>query len=151
MSGPAYGEGPHWISDRTKSLEIKYGAEGIASEAGCPARTLPEIFQLAVEKRGDKLALSVEREGLEPLAPGSRKAPPPLPLDQWNQKTYKEYYDEICTTGRAMMALGLQKHDGVNIYGFNSPEWLCGAVGGVFAGGIDAGKKTKTTFRYLCL
>lgn len=141
-SGPEYKEGPHWICDRTKSIQVKYAAEGIASEAGCPSRTLCEIFQQAVEKRGDKKALSVERAGLEPLAAGSRKAPPPLPLEDWEQQTYKQYYDNICVAGRAMMTLGLERYDGVNIYGFNSPEWLIGSMGGVFAGGIDAGKTT---------
>jgi hypothetical protein len=107
---------------------------------------LAEVFKLAVEKRGDKVALQVERNGLEPLAPGSKKAPPPLPLENWTKQTYKEYYDQICLAGRAMLVLGLEKYDGVNIYGFNSPEWFAGAIGGVFAGGIDAGECTVFFF-----
>jgi len=35
--------------------------------------------------------------------------------------------------------LGLERFDGVNVYGFNSPEWFMGQMGCIFAGGIAAG------------
>jgi len=38
-----------------------------------------------------------------------------------------------------MMSLGLDKHQGVNIFGFNSPEWLLAEMGCIFAGGKAAG------------
>ena len=34
---------------------------------------------------------------------------------------------------------GLQQHDAVNIWGFNSPEWVIGEMGAIFAGGKAAG------------
>jgi len=40
---------------------------------------------------------------------------------------------------RAFISLGLERYDGVNIYGFNSPEWFVGEMAAIFAGGIAAG------------
>ena len=40
------------------------------------------------------------------------------------------------------MAVGFQKHDIINIIGFNSPEWVIADVGAIFAGGIAAGVYT---------
>jgi len=137
-SGPKYeqGAGPFWTSDCKQAIPPKFAQKGLASEAECPARTLMQVFQEATAKFGDKPAMAVER-GLAP--PEGRNAPPALPLGDWDARTYQQYYDECLTVGKAMMALGLERFDGVNIYGFNSPEWFMGELGAIFAGGIAAG------------
>ena len=68
-----------------------------------------------------------------------KTVPPALPLDKWQSWTFGQYYEECRTVARAMMALGLQPYDGVNVFGFNSPEWLMGEMGAIMAGGIAAG------------
>lgn len=55
---------------------------------------------------------------------GKKEIPPSLPLAEWRTWTFSAYYEECRTAAKAMLALGLQPFDGVNIYGFNSPEWL---------------------------
>ena len=34
---------------------------------------------------------------------------------------------------------GLEPFDGVNVFGFNSPEWLMGELAAIMAGGVAAG------------
>ena len=67
------------------------------------------------------------------------KAPESLPLDTWQSWTYKQYYDDACSVGKAMIKLGVDKFDSVNIFGFNSPEWFLADVGAIFCGAKAAG------------
>lgn len=86
--------------------------------------------------KSGKAALAVERPC--PAIEG-KKVPPALPRDQWKTWSNKEYFEECRTAAKAMMAMGLKQFDGVNIYGFNAPEWFMGEMAGIFAGGIAAG------------
>jgi len=152
-SGPKYSRenGPHFTTDRSVAITPKYSDKGIASEADCPARTLMQVFQQAVEKSGDKVAMSIERNL---PAPDGKVPPSALPREEWTTHTYKQYYDECLTVGRAMIALGLERFDGVNIYGFNSPEWFMGEMASIFAGGIAAGiypSDTADQVQYKCM
>eukprot|EP00937_MAST-01D_sp_MAST-1D-sp2_P000464 g464.t1 len=130
--------GPYAFSDRTKEMKPRLAEKGVASAVGCPASTLPALFKLAAEKKGEQVALQVERaDGLEFVK--GQPVPPALPLDQWTKWTFAEYYAECRTAARAFMALGLERFDGVNIFGFNSPEWFMGEMAGIMAGGVAAG------------
>jgi long-chain-fatty-acid--CoA ligase ACSBG len=40
---------------------------------------------------------------------------------------------------KAFIALGLEPHASVAIFGFNSPEWIIAEIGAIFAGGVAAG------------
>jgi len=40
---------------------------------------------------------------------------------------------------RGFLHLGLEKMDSVNIFGFNSPEWIIAELGAITAGGMAAG------------
>ena len=129
---------PFASSDRTKAGEIRLApeAKSPASIVGCPPTTIPKLFKEAVGTVGDKDALMVER----PLpALVDKTVPGPLKLADWKKWTFAEYYQECRTAARAMMALGLQEFDGVNIFGFNSPEWLMGELAAIMAGGVAAG------------
>ena len=70
---------------------------------------------------------------------GKNVVPPSAALAQWKTWSYGEYYQDCRLAARAMVALGLQAFDGVNIYGFNSPEWVMAQLSGIMAGGIAAG------------
>ena len=54
-------------------------------------------------------------------------------LQNW---TYNEYLKDIGNAAKAFLALGLDRHNGVAIWGFNSPEWFIGDVAAIFAGGV---------------
>ena len=62
-----------------------------------------------------------------------------MPPTQWRTWSFQQYYDDIKTVGRAMLSLGLDRHASVNIWGFNSPQWLLAEMGAIFAGGKAAG------------
>lgn len=39
------------------------------------------------------------------------------------------------TTAKAFIALGLEAHNSVCIFGFNAPEWFFSDIGAIMAGG----------------
>lgn len=124
---------PFWQTDCKEPMEVLLSKEGVASEKPC---TLIDWFRKVRDTKGDKAALAVERP-CPAISDG--KAPPALPLAQWKTWTYKQYYEECAIAAKAMMALGLEATDGVNIYGFNAPEWFMGQLSGIMAGGIAGG------------
>lgn len=126
-------KGPFWTTDCKAENAPLVAQKGVASVEPV---TVISWFKKMVADKGDKVALAVERP-CPPLVKG--KAPPPLPKDQWKTWTNKQYFEESCTAAKAMIALGLEDHDGVNVYGFNSPEWFMGQISAVFSGGICAG------------
>ena len=133
-----YKTGQHWSYDVNTVAPIRFAAKGIASEAGCPATTVPRLFQKAVETSGSNPALRIEQP-CPPFNAEEKKAAPSAPFDNWKTWTYKQYYDETSLVARAFLSLGLQRKDAVCIYGFNSPEWVMAEQGGIMAGGIAAG------------
>lgn len=128
-----WNKGKHWQSDRTELAPVHLSKKGPAAKE---PETITDLFVRAIKKRGSKLALCVERP--VPALDG-KKVPPASPIETWKSWTYQAYYDDCRVTARAFMALGLKTHGGVNIFGFNSPEWLISAMGGMMAGGICAG------------
>mmetsp|Transcript_49195 Transcript_49195/g.72149 ORF Transcript_49195/g.72149 Transcript_49195/m.72149 type:complete len:764 (-) Transcript_49195:375-2666(-) len=129
---------PYASSDRKKVMapRVALDPKSPASNEGCPPATLPQLFKEAVGEKKDMIALMVER----PLpAIVGKVVPPALPLAQWKSWTFGQYYDECRTVARAMIALGLEPFDGVNVFGFNSPEWLMGELAAIMAGGVAAG------------
>lgn len=117
-------------------MPIRFARDGLASKEGVPAMTIPQVFQLAVETKGNKVALRVERP-VPPLE--GKKVPPPLPLDQWKRWTYQQYYEETKQAAKALMSLGVEQFGSVNIWGTNSPEWFLADLAAIFAGGKAAG------------
>jgi long-chain-fatty-acid--CoA ligase ACSBG len=76
------------------------------------------IFYNFPQDAGDRPAMAVKREGK---------------LVTWN---YTEYLRDITSVAKAFIHLGLEHHNGVAIWGFNSPEWFISDVAAIFAGGV---------------
>eukprot|EP01064_Diplonema_japonicum_P032491 TRINITY_DN6117_c0_g1_i1.p1 TRINITY_DN6117_c0_g1~~TRINITY_DN6117_c0_g1_i1.p1 ORF type:complete len:667 (+),score=215.84 TRINITY_DN6117_c0_g1_i1:54-2003(+) len=53
--------------------------------------------------------------------------------------TYDEYRVDVRKAAKSLIHLGLKQHEVVLVMGFNSPEWVIGAVAAITAGGIEAG------------
>ena len=144
-----YDKGPFAVTMADGEATIRLAAEGIGSKATEPT-TIPEVFRLAAERKGDKIAMRVE----SPVPPlDGKKAPPPVPLDQWKSWTYSQYYAETRQAAKAMIALGFAAFDSCNIWGFNSPEWFLGDLGAILAGGKAAGiypTDTKDQVAFKC-
>mmetsp|Transcript_2807 Transcript_2807/g.4055 ORF Transcript_2807/g.4055 Transcript_2807/m.4055 type:complete len:753 (-) Transcript_2807:377-2635(-) len=114
----------------------KKGAGANGADGGAPSVTMIEAFQMAVKKWGDKPAIRVERP--VPSA-GSGEVPPSAPAEEWKTWTFKEYYEECRRAAKGYMKLGAVRYDGVNILGFNSPEWFMGEMSSMMIGGKVAG------------
>jgi len=89
--------------------------------------TVMEIFKQCVEKHGDRVALNTKING------------------QWQEMTWKAYYDRILITARAFMALGLEQGKAVSILGTNCPQWFISNMAGIFAGAVPGGIYTTNS------
>jgi long-chain-fatty-acid--CoA ligase ACSBG len=59
--------------------------------------------------------------------------------DVWETHTWNEYRAKVDCFAKALMSLGFQAHDAVNIIGFNAPSWFFANMGAIAAGGVAAG------------
>lgn len=113
-----YDQGPFCGSERQFRQEIRKSKAGVAGHA---PRTVMDLFAKCVKRCGDRLALKA-----------------------CNGKTWtwKQYYADVRTCGRALIHLGFEPHECVNILGFNCREWLVFNCGAIAAGGMAAGVYT---------
>jgi len=131
-----YTQGPFSTINGTVALPIQYAKAGIASKEVTPARTIIDMFKSVADKHGDRPALRVER----PVPPlNGKEWPPALPMEEWKCWTYKEYYNDVVKAAKSLLKIGVQQHDAVNIFGFNSPEWFVGEMCAIFVGAKAAG------------
>lgn len=137
-------KGPFWTTDRSQ------GKEPVLSKAGQGAQepmTIIDFFKKTCKNKGAKAALCVER----PLPKlDGKKWPPALPLGEWKTWSFTQYYDDVILASKALIALGLERGDGVSIFGFNAPEWFMGQMSAIFAGGIAAGIYPSDTPEQVC-
>jgi len=128
---------PYVTCDGSALSSIRFAKIGIASEKETPARTMIQVFQQAVNRHGDKVALRIER----PVPPlGSNKQwPPALPLSQWKCWTFQEYYDDCFAAACSLVQIGVAQHDSVCVFGFNAPEWHISQNAAIMAGAKIAG------------
>jgi long-subunit acyl-CoA synthetase (AMP-forming) len=90
-------------------------------------RTIMEVMKGTVGKFGDKIALKTKLKG------------------NWEENTWQVYYDQVRTTARAFMALGLEKDSTISILGNNRPQWFISNMAAIFAGGIPGGIYTTNS------
>ncbi|XP_059107994.1 long-chain-fatty-acid--CoA ligase ACSBG2-like [Peromyscus eremicus] len=83
--------------------------------------TIPELFQESVERFGAYPALA-SKNG-----------------KKWDTLTFSQFYEACRKAARSLIKLGLQRFHGVGILGFNSSEWVIGAIGAILAGGLCVG------------
>eukprot|EP00931_Biecheleriopsis_adriatica_P088920 TRINITY_DN63141_c0_g1_i1.p1 TRINITY_DN63141_c0_g1~~TRINITY_DN63141_c0_g1_i1.p1 ORF type:complete len:806 (+),score=185.22 TRINITY_DN63141_c0_g1_i1:78-2420(+) len=130
--------GPWYRCQPNAEVKPRMAKMGLASEEKSPPQTLPEILrQVANGAKGEEEFLKVERP-LPPLDKDS-KPPPALPRDEWTTWTFEEVLEEAENAAKGFIRLGLQMHESVNVWGFNSPEWFLSTYGANFAGAKVAG------------
>jgi len=118
-------------TDASKEVPVQLAKDGVGAET---PQTLNELFKKAAQNGGSKLALRVERP-CPPFVKGQ-----PCPKGEWKPTwTWKEYYESVRLASKAFIAAGLQPHEAVAIYGFNSPEWLMSELAAIMTGGVAAG------------
>ncbi len=89
--------------------------------------TLMEEFKKTADQFAEKPAMKTKVNG------------------QWEETTWKAYYQQVRTTARAFMALGLEKGKSVSILGYNCPQWYISNLAAIFAGGIPSGIYTTNS------
>lgn len=131
------GEGPFSTTDRTREATIKFSEVGAGSRSETPATTIPAVFKACVDKCGAAPAMRKENV---PETLGKGETPPACPpVDEWQTRTWNQYYAECMDAAQAFISFGLERFDAVTIYGFNSPEWIMAEMACILAGGISAG------------
>ena len=85
------------------------------------AISVPSVFKDICSKYMERVSLAVKRN------------------DEWLKWTYDRLYQDVNKVAKGFIKLGLQKHFGVGIMGFNSPEWTMAKLGAIQAGGIGVG------------
>ncbi|KAF7287733.1 hypothetical protein GWI33_003371 [Rhynchophorus ferrugineus] len=113
-------------TDPEGSVRLRIPNSGKAIET-LPPISVPGYFQRTVDRFPNKVAL------------GWKEA------DTWKTFTYKEYLNEVRTTAKAFIHLGLEEKHSVCILGFNSVEWFLSDLGAIFAGGIAVGIYTTNS------
>ncbi|CAK9091176.1 Long-chain-fatty-acid--CoA ligase ACSBG2 (Acyl-CoA synthetase bubblegum family member 2) (Arachidonate--CoA ligase ACSBG2) [Durusdinium trenchii] len=131
------GSGPFWTCESDGEKNVLFAETGVASEAETPSVTLIQYFDKAVKRRPNKVAMRTEN--MPALKKGEEIPEPIDDLKQWKSWTWKQYKADCRKMAKAMIAVGMEQHDAVNIFGFNSPEWFIGMMGAIFAGGKAAG------------
>lgn len=130
------GPGPWFTCKPNGEMPPRCSKSGLSSREESPPSTLQQKLKICAETKGDKPALKVERP-VPALVDG--KAPPALPEPEWTTWTFKQYYDDARTVAKAFVKLGFQPFDTVNVWGFNSPEWMLSALAAGFGGGKVGG------------
>lgn len=143
QQGPAcvydYGAnaGPRFVCSPSGEMPPRVSAAGISSAEKSPPTTLPQLMEDAAKKSGGQSAFMVERP-LPPLT-ADNKAPPALPLEEWQRWDFAQYRADVRSAAAGFIKLGFQQHESVSVWGFNSPEWVMSAIGASYAGGKVAG------------
>ena len=63
----------------------------------------------------------------------------------WEDTTWRGYAENVRALAKALIAAGVQPHEGVAIVGFNAPEWIYADLGAILAGAIPAGIYTTSS------
>lgn len=112
---------PVSTSDLTQAVQIRSSTQ---EQGQIAPKTIMEHFNATVEQHGHSPALhyKMNKEATE-----------------WKVWTWKEYREQADAFGIALIALGCNKFDCVNILGFNSPYWFFANFGSIAAGCVPAG------------
>ncbi|MDA3898035.1 MAG: AMP-binding protein [Desulfobacteraceae bacterium] len=89
--------------------------------------TIMEAMKSTVDKFGNKVALKTKING------------------EWTEMTWNEYYNQVRTTARAFIGLGLEVGNAISILGNNCPQWFISDLAGIFAGGVPGGIYTTNS------
>eukprot|EP00930_Biecheleria_cincta_P024215 TRINITY_DN17359_c0_g1_i1.p1 TRINITY_DN17359_c0_g1~~TRINITY_DN17359_c0_g1_i1.p1 ORF type:complete len:784 (-),score=160.71 TRINITY_DN17359_c0_g1_i1:269-2620(-) len=132
------GPGPWYACLPNSEVPPRFAGLGSASSEHCPPETLPQLMsKAAMGAKGEEDFMKVE----DPLPPLDKdgKAPPALEADDWKTWSFEDAFNESKQAAKGFITLGLQQFDSVNIWGFNSPEWLMSSYAANMAGAKVAG------------
>lgn len=107
-----------WTTDIKNELPIFLGKE---EENSMKPITVMEMFEKTVNEEKDNKALFVERDG------------------QWINFTWNQFHKYAISFAKAVISIGVEPYQTVNILGFNAPEWFFSFIGGMYACAVPVG------------
>lgn len=107
-----------WTSDIKTELPIFLGNDPVNS---LRPKTIMEIFEASVAQEKDNKALYIEREG------------------QWISFTWNDFHRAVYNFAKAVISIGVEKYQTVNILGCNAPEWFFSFIGGIYSCVVPVG------------
>lgn len=110
-----------YVCDITKEYSIKIAIKGAGSKLSC---TVSDKFISTVERCKSLPALKVKRE------------------NEWKTWTFIDYLKDVKRFARALIKLGLNPFETINLIGFNSPEWEIAHMGSILSGCVPVGVYT---------
>lgn len=113
----------HWVTDIKDELPIIMGNCEASNQ---PPVTFTQVFKAALQTHSKRVALRYKVGG----------------KGQWVTWTYEEYFNDCKKFAASLIALGMNPMETTNIIGFNSPQWVIGFGGSLFAGCIPIGVYT---------
>lgn len=102
-------------------MRVPSPTNGKIDQASREPTTLINTVKSTVARCPNDKALSIKKDG------------------EWVSHTWQQYYDTSHQFARALIQVGVQPHEAVNVLGENCPEWLLTYMGTVLAGAVIAG------------
>ncbi|KAG6608939.1 Long-chain-fatty-acid--CoA ligase ACSBG2 [Phytophthora cinnamomi] len=110
-----------WEMDRLATVRVPAPENGKTDLSSREPTTLVQTFTTTVAKAANDRALSIKKDG------------------KWVTHTWQQYFDASRQFARALIRIGVQPHEAVNVLGDNCPEWLFTYMGTILAGAVIAG------------
>ncbi|KAI9993583.1 hypothetical protein PInf_015868 [Phytophthora infestans] len=115
-----------WKTDQLAPVRVTTPGSGNDIASRQPVTVL-DAFKEIVSRLPHGRALSIKKDG------------------EWATHTWKQYC-EICQQfARALIHVGVEPHEAVNVLGPNCPEWLFTNMGSIMAGAVIAGVYVTST------
>ncbi|KAL4141185.1 hypothetical protein PRNP1_014307 [Phytophthora ramorum] len=116
-----------WKTDQLATVRVSTPENDKPDLAAREPTTVLDVFKDAVTRAPNGRALSIKKDG------------------EWVTHTWQQYYDISQQFARALIHVGVQPHEAVNVLGPNCPEWLFTNMGAIMAGAVTAGVYATST------
>lgn len=116
-----------WKTDQLASVRVGSPKNGTPDLATREPVTVLDVFKDVVARSPNGRALSIKKGG------------------EWVTHTWQEYYEISQQFARALIHVGVEPHEAVNVLGPNCPEWLFTNMGAIMAGAVIAGVYVTST------
>lgn len=113
-----------WKTDQLAEVRVETGKADLGAREPV---TVLDVFKDIVARAPNGRALSTKKNG------------------EWVMYTWQQYYDISHQFARALIHVGVELHEAVNVLGPNCPEWLFTNMGSIMAGAVIAGVYVTST------
>ncbi|KAG2777300.1 hypothetical protein Pcac1_g12087 [Phytophthora cactorum] len=116
-----------WKTDQLAPVHVSTPTSGMSDLAAREPTTVLGVFKGVVSHLPHGRALSIKKDG------------------EWVTHTWQQYNEISQQFARALIHVGVEPHEVVNVLGPNCPEWLFTNMGSIMAGAVIAGVYVTST------